>query len=94
MSDGSNSAATAAATPSRPQARLTLDNLLVPEQSVTLPPSVALHGLQQSCEIRLRNFACALIQHSSVLLELPQVVTSPAAAVTPCPYGNSLFVFI
>lgn len=51
---------------------LTLDNCLLPTESVHCSPSRA-HGLSARTEEQLRNRMCEMIQNAGILLRLPQV---------------------
>ncbi|XP_050956575.1 cyclin-L2-like isoform X1 [Labeo rohita] len=56
---------------------LTLDNCLLPTESVHCSPSRA-HGLSARTEEQLRNRMCEMIQNAGILLRLPQVAMATA----------------
>ncbi|XP_073700549.1 cyclin-L1-like [Garra rufa] len=56
---------------------LTLDNSLLPPESVHCSPSRA-HGLSTRTEEQLRNRVCEMIQSAGILLRLPQVAMATA----------------
>lgn len=52
---------------------LTIDNSLIPEESLSPTPSMQ-DGLDLSTETDLRILGCELIQSAGILLRLPQVI--------------------
>lgn len=66
---------------------LTLDNCLLPEETLRFTPSRS-NGLDAETEAQLRITGCELVQAAGILLRLPQVRRPPRASVRSRAVGS------